>query len=144
MRQVLNKLATVVLIIVTSMTYSSCKKFLSPEAVSSFDTEFVFSNIPNARKALLGSYNSMCGDFGYGIRISGYWSYDSDEMQRGTNPPTTDEGQLLAKYLGIPSNLNITNPFNQMFQGIERANLCIYNIPKMDLYINGSELENRN
>ncbi len=40
--------------------------------------------------------------------------------------------------VSIPGNLNITNPFNQMYQGIERANLCIYNIPKMELYTNGS------
>lgn len=124
-----------------SIIFSSCKKFLSPEAVSSFDTEYVFDNIPNARKALLGAYASMAGDFGYGIRISGYWAYDSDEMQKGTNPPTSDEGQLLAKYLSIPGNLNITNPFNQMFQGVERANLFIYNVSKMDQYTNGSSIQ---
>jgi len=128
-------------LIVSTTGFFSCKKFLSPEAVSSFDTEFVFDNIPNAKKALLGAYASMAGDFGYGIRISGYWAYDSDEMQKGTNPPTTDEGQLLAKYLGIPGNLNITNPFNQMYTGAERANLCIYNIPKMDLYTSGSAMQ---
>lgn len=121
-------------IAIASTAFVSCKKFLEPEAISSFDTEYVFDNVPNARKALLGAYGSMTGDFGYGIRISQYWAYDTDEMQRGTNPPTTDEGQLLAKYLSIPGNLNITNPFNQMFQGVERANLCIYNIPKMELY----------
>ncbi|MDI3319227.1 RagB/SusD family nutrient uptake outer membrane protein [Pinibacter soli] len=119
------------------MGWMGCKKFLSPEAVSSFDTEYVFDNITNARKALLGSYNSLTGDYGYGIRISGYWAYDSDEMIKGTNSTTTDEGQLLAKYLGIASNLQITNPFNQMYTGAERANLCIYNIPKMDLYNDG-------
>lgn len=139
MRQKLNNVTIATLLFTAGMSFISCKKFLSPEAVSSFDTEFVFDNIPNARKALLGAYHSMAGDFGYGIRISGYWSYDSDEMQRGTNPPTTDEGQLLAKYLGIPSNLNITNPFNQMYQGVERANLCIYNIPRMPQYTGGSE-----
>jgi hypothetical protein len=126
------------IIVMASATFVSCKKFLSPEATSSFDTEFIFDNVPNARKALLGAYNSMAGDYGYGIRISGYWSYDSDEMQKGTSTNTTDDGQLLAKYLGIPSNLNITNPFNQMYTGVERANLCIYNIPKMNLYTNGS------
>jgi starch-binding outer membrane protein, SusD/RagB family len=127
------------IIVMASASFVSCKKFLSPEATSSFDTEFIFDNIPNARKALLGAYNSMAGDYGYGIRISGYWSYDSDEMQKGTNTPTTDDGQFLAKYLSIPSNLNITNPFNQMYTGVERANMCIYNIPKMSLYTNGSD-----
>ncbi|HEY1200096.1 MAG TPA: RagB/SusD family nutrient uptake outer membrane protein, partial [Niastella sp.] len=116
----------------------SCKKHLNPEAISSFDAEYVFNNIPNAQKALLGAYMAMAGDFGYGIRLSGYWAYDSDEMMKGNNATPTDEGQLLAKYLGIAGNLQITNPFNQMYQGIERANLCIYYIPKMNAYINGS------
>ncbi|MBE7171660.1 MAG: RagB/SusD family nutrient uptake outer membrane protein [Williamsia sp.] len=138
MKQVRQLTSTAAAIILAGTLLVSCKKFLSPEAVSSFDTEYVFNNIPNARKALLGAYGSMTGDYGYGIRISQYWAYDTDEMQRGTNPPTTDEGQLLAKYLSIPGNLNITNPFNQMFQGVERANLCIYNIPKMELYQSGS------
>lgn len=128
----------IAMLVLSCIAFVSCKKFLSPEAVSSFDTEYVFDNIPNARKALLGAYASMAGDYGYGIRISGYWPYDTDEMMKGTNPPTTDEGQLLAKYLGIPGNLQITNPFNQMYQGVERANLCIYNIPKMAQYTAGS------
>jgi hypothetical protein len=132
----------VVLVATGSTThFISCKKFLNPDAVSSFDPEYVFNNIPNARKSLLGAYMAMAGDFGYGIRISGYWPYDSDEMMKGTAAPTNDEGQFLAKYMGIPGNLQITNPFNQMYQGIERANLCIYNIPKMDAYMNGSSLQ---
>jgi hypothetical protein len=128
---------TVMLILICSY-FASCKKYLSPEAVSSFDAAYVFDNIPNAKKALLGAYSSMAGDFGYGIRISGYWPYDTDEMQKGTNTQTNDEGQLLAKYLGIPGNLQITNPFNQLYQGVEKANLCIYYIPKMQLYNSGS------
>lgn len=129
------------LLILICIYFASCKKFFSPEAVSSFDSEYVFDNMSNARKALLGAYNSMAGDFGYGIRISGYWPYDTDEMQKGINTQTNDEGQLIAKYLGIPGNLQITNPFNQLYQGLERANLCIYNIPKMLLYHSGSPIQ---
>ncbi|SDH18157.1 RagB/SusD family nutrient uptake outer membrane protein [Chitinophaga filiformis] len=133
-----NKLFYICLLIAIATSLGACKKFLEPEAVSSFDTEYVFDNVQNARKALLGTYMSLAGDYGYGIRISGYWPYDSDEMLKGTNASTNDEGQLLAKYLGIPSNLQITNPFNQLYQGIERANLCIYNIPQMPAYTGGS------
>ncbi|MBW8684671.1 RagB/SusD family nutrient uptake outer membrane protein [Chitinophaga rhizophila] len=131
----------IVVLMALMTTAVGCKKFLEPEAVSSFDVEYIFDDVQNARKALLGAYMSMSGDFGYGIRISGYWPYDTDELLKGTNPNTNDEGQLLAKYLGIPSNLQITNPFNQMYQGIERANLCIYNIPKMAKYTGGNVQE---
>lgn len=138
MNLIKNKQYCICILIILVTSLGACKKFLEPEAVSSFDTEYVFDNVQNARKALLGAYMSLSGDYGYGIRISGYWPYDSDEMIKGTNPNTNDEGQLLAKYLGIPSNLQITNPFNQMYQGIERANLCIYNIPKMPKYTDGA------
>jgi hypothetical protein len=125
----------------SALSFLSCKKFLSPAAASSFDTEFIFDNIPNARAALLGAYGAMAGDYGYGIRISGYYGYDTDEGIRGSSMTTTDEGQLLAHYAAIVTNTNITNPFNQMYQGVERANLCIYNIPKMDLYTKGTDLQ---
>jgi starch-binding outer membrane protein, SusD/RagB family len=128
----------VLIVMLPTTVFISCKKYLDPEAISSFDPEYVFNNIPNAQKSLLGAYMAMCGDYGYGIRLSGYWAYDSDEMMKGTNAAPSDEGQLLAKYLGIPGNLQITNPFNQMYQGIERANLCIYFIPKMNAYLNGT------
>ncbi len=139
MKQI-NKITKLILAValLTVLTVTSCKKFLAPEAVSSFDTEYVFDNVLNARSALLGSYLALAGDYGYGIRISGYFPYDTDEAIKGTGAATSDEGQLLAHYLAIPSNLQITNPFNQMYQGVERANLCIYNIPKMDLYANGT------
>jgi hypothetical protein len=138
----MKKIRSIIKVVVIAMlpvtVFISCKKYLSPEAISSFDTEYVFNSIPNAQKSLLGAYMAMAGDFGYGIRMSGYWPYDSDEMMKGTSTNTSDEGQLLAKYLGIPGNLQITNPFNQMYQGIERANLCIYYIPKMNAYENGT------
>jgi hypothetical protein len=138
MKRIKSIIKVALIAVLPTTVFISCKKYLSPEAISSFDTEYVFNNIPNAQKSLLGAYMAMAGDYGYGIRLSGYWAYDSDEMMKGTSTTTSDEGQLLAKYQGIPGNLQITNPFNQLYQGIERANLCIYFIPKMNLYINGT------
>lgn len=121
--------------------FSSCRKFLSPDPVSSFSQDYAFDNVLNARSALLGAYHPLSGDYGYGIRISGYFPYDTDETMKGTGANTSDEGQLLAHYRGIPSNLQITNPFNQLYQGVERANLCIYNIPRMRQYNGGTAME---
>src|ERR1700755_3444312 len=58
----------------------ACKKYLQPAAVSSFSSDYVFSNVPNAQKAVLGVYQDLTGDNGYGIRISMYFPYDNDEM----------------------------------------------------------------
>ena len=116
---------------------ASCKKYLSPAPVSSFNTSFVFSDVPNAQKSVLSVYSDLEGDNGYGIRISMYFPYDNDEMigmhQLGDN----DRGDI-AHYNATSGNAQLYNPWVQLYQGIERANICIYNIPKMPLYTKGS------
>lgn len=120
-----------------ALTVATCKKYLSPDPVSSFNTAFVFSDVPNATKAVLASYQDLEGDNGYGIRISMYFPYDNDEMigmhQLGDN----DRGDI-AHYNATSGNAQLYNPWVQLYQGIERANICIYNIPKMPLYTTGS------
>jgi len=115
----------------------ACKKYLEPAAVSSFSPDYVFSNVPNAQKAVLGVYQDLAGDNGYGIRISMYFPYDNDEMiglhQIGDN----DRGDI-AHFNANAGNGQINNPWIQLYQGIERANICIYYIPKMDMYTKGT------
>jgi hypothetical protein len=115
----------------------ACKKYLEPAAVSSFSPDYVFSNVPNAQKAVLGVYQDLAGDNGYGIRISMYFPYDNDEMigihQIGDN----DRGDI-AHYNANAGNGQLNSPWSQLYQGIERANICIYYIPRMDMYTKGS------
>ena len=118
----------------------SCKKYLEPAALSSFSPDYIFSNVQNAQKAVLGTYNELAGDNGYGIRISMYFPYDNDVMigihQIGDN----DRGDI-AHYNATAGNAQLNTPFSQLYTGIERANICIYNIPKMDMFSKGTPLQ---
>jgi hypothetical protein len=120
-----------------ALSVATCKKYLEPSAVSSFNTAYVFSNVQNAQKAVLAAYADLEGDQGYGIRVSMYYPYDNDEMigmhQLGDN----DRGDI-AHYNANSGNAQLYSPWVQMYQGIERANICIYNIPKMSIYTTGS------
>jgi hypothetical protein len=102
----------------------------------------VFSDVPSALKALAGVYSRMVGDAGYGIRVSLYYPLDTDEMQGPTGAGDNDRRDI-ARYAATPGNAQITNPFNQMFAGIEYANICIANIPKMAMYTNGTDQEKK-
>jgi hypothetical protein len=115
----------------------SCKKYLEPQAVSSFSPDYVFSNIQNAQKAVLGAYQDMEGDNGYGIRISMYYPLDNDEMMGLHQIGDNDRGDI-AHYNATAGNAQIYSPWNQLYQGIERSNICIYNIPRMSLYTSGT------
>jgi hypothetical protein len=120
---------------------SSCKDYLQINPVSSFGPDYVFSDVPNATKAVIGAYSSLGGDNGYGIRISMYYTYDNDEMMGQGGGGADNERRDIAHYNVQPSNTQLANPFNQMYAGIEKSNICIYYIPKMSAYTDGSDTE---
>jgi hypothetical protein len=128
-------------ILVAAIGVSSCKKYLNVQPVSSFGTDYLFSNVANAQNAVLGAYSCLGGDQGYGIRVSMYYPYDNDEMMGQGGAAGDNERRDIARFAVTPSNTQLANPFNQMYRGIERANICIYNIPKMDMYENGTASE---
>ncbi|MFT3677675.1 MAG: RagB/SusD family nutrient uptake outer membrane protein [Chitinophagaceae bacterium] len=134
---------TVLMTAGTSLLLGSCKKYLNVEPVSSFGTDYIFSNTTNADLAVMGAYSALGGDQGYGIRISMYYPYDNDEMMGQSGAAGDNERRDIARYNTKPSNTQLANPFNQLYAGIERANICIYNIPRMSMYNNGSEGEKK-
>ena len=124
------------------LSFNSCNKFLDQKPITDVSTDVVFSDVPSALKALAGVYSRMVGDAGYGIRVSLYYPLDTDEVQGPTGAGDNDRRDI-ARYAATPGNAQITNPFNQMFAGIEYENICIANIPKMAMYANGTDQEKK-
>ncbi len=92
---------------------SSCKRYLEVEPVSSFGTDYVFSNVDNAKKAVLGAYANLTGDNGYGIRLSMYYPYDEDNMMgQGGTPYPDNERRDIAHYNVNANNTQLALPFN--------------------------------
>ncbi|MDT3401446.1 RagB/SusD family nutrient uptake outer membrane protein [Mucilaginibacter terrae] len=122
-----------------AFAFSSCKKYLEVEPISSFGPDYVFSSPANAEKALISAYAQLGGDAGYGIRLSMYYPLDNDEMMgQGATPYPDNERRDIAHYNVQPSNTQLANPYSQLYVGVERANLAIYYIPKMAQYTGGT------
>lgn len=133
-----------VCVVLATAALSSCKRYLEVEPVSSFGSDYIFDNVVNAQKAVLGAYASLTGDNGYGIRISMYYPYDEDNMMgQGGTPYPDNERRDIAHYTATAANTQLAAPFNQLYAGIERANICIYNIPKMNAYTNGTDADKK-
>ena len=114
-----------------------CKKWTAVEPGSDYSIAEVFADVPNATSALIGVYDELQGDNGYGIRISLYYPYDSDE---GIVSGNIDNGRRgLGRYQLLLTNSEVSNPFRELYRGIEKANLCIEQIPLMPLYTNGPD-----
>lgn len=120
-----------------SALLSSCKHYLDVNPVSSFGPDAVFGTVANAQKAVLGAYQELTGDNGYGIRISMYFPYDNDLMM-GAGGHNDGDRRDIGRYNLTANNAQLLKPFNQLYEGIERANQCIKYIPQMDLYTKGT------
>lgn len=129
-----------VAVICTVLLFTSCKKYLSPDPLSTFEPSIAFGNLPNAKASVMGAYLALAGDYGYGIRASYYYPYDDDAIMGGGSGLDQSRHQI-AHYLLQAGNADIVNSFNQFYAGIERANNCIYYIPKMPQYTDGSNAE---
>ncbi len=136
-----NKL-TVIAVAGTMLLTIGCKKYLDQQPITDVGSEMVFQDVTSTRKALAGVYSRLVGDAGFGIRLSLYYTVDTDEMQGPTGNSDNDRRDI-ARYAATSGNAQITNPFNQLFTGIEYANICIANIPKMNMYNSGSEQEKK-
>ncbi|OIR00111.1 SusD family protein [mine drainage metagenome] len=134
-----NKLFLIVMMM-SIIAISSCKKYLDQQPTTSFGTDFVFNSVPNAYKALAGVYSRLTGDQGYGIRLSLYYTVDNDETQGPTGASDNDRRDI-ARYAATSGNAQLNSPFLQIFQGIEFANICIANIPAMSQYSGSKQLQ---
>ena len=118
-----------------------CKKYTEVEPVSQYNVEQTFSDPSNAFTALVGVYDELQGDNGYGIRISMYYPYDTDE---GIVSGNIDNGRRgIGRYQLLLTNSEIANPFRQLYRGVEKANLCIEQIPLMKQYDGGTDAEKK-
>jgi starch-binding outer membrane protein, SusD/RagB family len=140
MKKLRIKILMPLMVFVTMVCVPGCEKFLDQQPITELGTQEVFSSVEGAYKALVGVYSRLVGDQGYGIRLSLYYPLDTDEMQGPTGSADNDRRDI-ARYAATSGNAQLERPFNQLFQGIEYANICIDNIPKMDLYSGGTEQE---
>lgn len=144
MRKKISAQPIIMVCLSAGLVLGSCKKFLTISPKSSFDENYVFSSVGSATSAVMGVYAHMAGDNGYGFNFSLVYQVDSDDCVGSTNssPGGGDNGpKAIARYNATPSNTYLISPFNNMFGGIEAANICIKDIPKMSLYTNGSASE---
>jgi len=130
------KILPLSMIALGALILPSCKKYLDTDLISSVSTDAVFNSVTNTQSAINGVYNQLTGDQGYGIRLSLYFAQSADDFKTSGSK---DGGRRdYSMFCVNPLNTELANPFNNLFTGIERANICIKYIPKSNLYIKGN------
>ncbi|MFW0714895.1 RagB/SusD family nutrient uptake outer membrane protein [Pedobacter sp. N23S346] len=134
------KSALMVMTIAAVCINTSCKKYLDVQSPSTSSPDVVFENIENTNAALIGVYNRLCGDNGYGSRISTLFGVTADDFRTSGSYSSSDR-RGISMYGASSDNTDLTNPFLQLYQGVERANICIKYIPASKLFNEGSEAD---
>lgn len=92
------------------------------------------------KKAVLGVYEVMSHNKTYGFYMSLVFDIDSDlGFMEGAN--FSNDNRTLAHYNSAPTHNYTTDAWREIYRGIDRANVAIDRIPKMDLLNTGSETE---
>jgi len=134
------KSALMVMTIAAVCVNTSCKKYLDVQSPSTSSPDVVFESTANTNAAIIGVYNRLCGDNGYGNRISTLFGVTADDFRTSGSYSSSDR-RGISMYGASSDNTDLTNPFLQLYQGVERANICIKYIPASKLYNDGSEAD---
>jgi hypothetical protein len=135
------KIFMAVIVAAMSMLVFSCKKYLEVKPQSAFAPEDIFSNVASVNSAIMGVYQLLAGDDGYGQRQSLVYPNDTDEFTRSGDVDAGARG--LARFVADAGNSELPATFIRGYSGIERANLCIKYIPLMPAYNNGAEADKK-
>ena len=132
--------ATLGVMLTAGLGLSACKDYLNVTPTAYNTSAETFSTVDGATVATLAAYDMLSGDAGYGSRLSCYIPYDDDEManSRGAADATR---RGISRYMAIPSNSEVISMWNTLYQGIERANICLKYIPEMPQYKGGTPAE---
>ncbi|MFC3197861.1 RagB/SusD family nutrient uptake outer membrane protein [Parapedobacter deserti] len=118
----------------------SCEKYLDVRNPSNLSQDAVFNSVSYTASAVTGIYNRLMGDDGYGSRLSIIYPQSADDFKTsGSYNPLDRRG--ISEYGVAPQNTELNNPFRQLYEGIERANICIKYIPQSSLYADGTPAE---
>src|SRR5215203_25221 len=133
----LNKIAILFSAFCLVLMLGSCKKYLDQQPITEVGSQAVFKDVNTTLQALAGVYSRLTGDNGYGLRLSIYYPVDEDILMGPSG--TQDDRRAMAHYSLTSLNSELPGPFNQLFEGISLANICIDEIPKMEMYSNGTD-----
>jgi hypothetical protein len=126
-----NKLYLLYFSIIAIFGYS-CDDYLDAESKSTFTEETVFSNLDFATKAVLGIYSQFTETNFYAYAVGFYYPCDNDiEHVSGSADASRRD---LSRYLGTDGNPYSSGPWTLIYRAIERANICIDNLPESPIW----------
>ena len=133
MNKILGKVCCFTAVITLMAGMTSCDNWLDMPELDKYDATTIFSSVERADMATLGSYAGL-----WNLMYNYYPTYGTDEAQ--SSESTSGSKNSVGNYVYTTANVP-SSEFNNHYQCISRANICIKNIPLMGIYTSGTEAE---
>ncbi len=111
------------LIFAASLLLSSCDDFLEPESLSTFDTNYVFSNVDDARKGVNAIYSHF-GQDAFRSRLSNNMTGNTD-IERQSGWTSNGDRYQIWNLEALPSNRDLEIVWTFAYRSIRDANIAI-------------------
>jgi hypothetical protein len=114
------------MLLLGSVMSMGCKKILDQSPLSSLDAPTAFTTGPAVTAGLLGVYNTFQQPEYYGTDYTLLCDLEADNLDHTGSYPTYEQVKNRAI---TPDNTNVLNTWNRIYQGINRVNTIIADIP---------------
>ncbi|MCB0528667.1 MAG: RagB/SusD family nutrient uptake outer membrane protein [Saprospiraceae bacterium] len=121
-----------------ALAMPSCKDFLDPDSISTFDTQYVFSNVDDARKAVNAIYVQFGVD-GFRSRLSNNMTGNTD-IERQSGWTSAGDRYQIWDLNALSSNGDLRQFWNAAYTAIRDANICIEGIETSEA-LNSSDVQ---
>lgn len=118
------------------LNLTACHDYLNLDPPSRLDVGYVFSDVGGARSAVLGIYSQLLIYQHGPIR---FFPYTADDVMANYNGALENGMRSIHRYDLRSLNTQLAPVFDGLYIGIDRANVCIREIPLMSQYTSGSE-----
>jgi len=123
------KLKYLIYTVIAGLSLTACEKFLEPESLSTFDSEYIFSNAEDARRAVNAMYVHFSHD-GFRSRLSNNMTGNTDIEHSGGS---SDGARYQIWRLNAqPNNGDLGYVWSIAYQAIRDANIAIEGIQKSE------------
>lgn len=112
-----------ILLLAATLTLVSCKDFLEPDSISTFDTNYVFSNVDDARRGVNAIYVQFGVD-GFRSRLSNNMTGNTD-IERSSGWQSSSDRYQIWDLNALASNGDLRQFWNAAYTAIRDANICI-------------------
>jgi len=127
----MKKYVIILLVSISSILITSCEDYLEPTSSSVYTEDMVFSNLDFAEKAVNGIYERLVQDVLYNYSAPWYKMDNDIEFINGINSSGTNAISHLAQ---TENTQSLNTAWDAYFKGIERANICIKNLPESPMW----------